>query len=98
MMYVPLALSLIAAYGEARAADDAAPPVLDVQVGQSYIRKEPRALARVLVSNPEVAELKLLEEGQFSVRGVAVGSTDLWICTGTMWITHASTRSWSRTT
>lgn len=79
MMYVPLALSLIAAYGEARAADDAAPPVLDVQVGQSYIRKEPRALARVLVSNPEVAELKLLEEGQFSVRGVAVGSTDLWI-------------------
>lgn len=79
MLIVPAVLSLFAPSAEARPEEDASAPVLDVQVGESYIRKEPRALARVLISNPEVAELRLLEEGQFQVRGLAVGSTDLWI-------------------
>ncbi len=53
--------------------------VIDVGVGESVIRKEPRPLSRVLISNPEVASLKLLEEGQFQVLGAAIGSTDLWV-------------------
>ncbi len=52
---------------------------IEVGVGQSVIRKEPRALSRVLISNPEVASLKLLEEGQFQILGLDVGTTDLWV-------------------
>ena len=52
---------------------------LDVPVGQSFIYQDSRPIARILVSDPEVAELKLLEQGQFQVRGLGVGSTDLWV-------------------
>lgn len=79
MSLLPAVFSLLIAPAAARSSEEGEAPVLDVQVGESYIKREPRALARVLISNPEVAELRLLEEGQFQVRGVAVGSTDLWI-------------------
>lgn len=54
-------------------------PMIVVGVGESVIRQEPRILSRVLISNPEVASLKLLEEGQFQVLGLEVGTTDLWL-------------------
>lgn len=60
-------------------AQESSAPLLEVNVGESVIRKEPRSIVRVLISNPEVAELRILEEGQFQVRGVAVGNTDLWV-------------------
>jgi pilus assembly protein CpaC len=60
----------------ARAEDDAP---IDVGVGESVIRKEARPLSRVLISSPDVAEIKILEEGQFQIRGVQVGTTDLWV-------------------
>ncbi len=63
--------------GSAYAADEV--PNIDVGVGQSVIRKEARSLSRVLVSNPAVASLKLLEEGQFQLLGLEVGTTDLWV-------------------
>ena len=52
---------------------------LDVGVGQSFIYKESRTISRVLVSDGDIAEVKLLEAGQFQIRGLAVGSTDLWV-------------------
>ncbi len=52
---------------------------LDVGVGQSFIYKESRPIARVLVSDGDIAEVKLLESGQFQIRGRTVGSTDLWV-------------------
>mgnify|MGYP006142018997 CR=1 FL=1 len=52
---------------------------LDVGMGQSYIYQEKRPIKRVLVSDNEVAEVKLLEAGQFQIRGLSVGSTDLWV-------------------
>ena len=52
---------------------------IDVEVGQSSIQKSSRPFARVLISDPSVAEIKLLEQGQFQIRGLAIGSTDLWI-------------------
>jgi pilus assembly protein CpaC len=52
---------------------------LDVPVGQSFIYQDSRTIARILISDPEVAEIKLLEQGQFQVRGIGVGSTDLWV-------------------
>ena len=52
---------------------------LDVGVGQSFIYKESRSISRVLVSDGDIAEVKLLEAGQFQIRGLAVGSTDLWV-------------------
>jgi pilus assembly protein CpaC len=54
-------------------------PLIDVGVGASVIQRDSRAIARVLISDPEVAELRLLEEGQYQVRGLAVGTTDLWV-------------------
>lgn len=75
-----LHLALLSAFAPvAVAADDTSAPLLEVNVGESVIRKEPRSIARVLISNPDVAELRILEEGQFQVRGVAVGNTDLWV-------------------
>lgn len=53
--------------------------VLDVGMGESIIQKDTRAIARVLLSDPSIAELRLLEEGQYQLRGLAVGSTDLWV-------------------
>ncbi len=52
---------------------------LDVEVGQSFVFRQDRPIARVLISDDAVAQLKLLEEGQFQVRGKAVGTTDLWV-------------------
>lgn len=78
-----LALSLGAlAAAPAHAAPDRLDPDaewIDVEVGQSFIFRQPRPIARVLVSDPEIAELKLLEEEQFQVRGLSVGTTDLWV-------------------
>lgn len=53
--------------------------VIEISVGESVIRQEDRAVARVLISDPEVVELKLLEEGQFQLRAKAIGKTDLWV-------------------
>ena len=52
---------------------------LAVGVGQSFIYKEKRGIARVLVSDGAIAEVKLLQAGQFQIRGISVGSTDLWV-------------------
>lgn len=79
MPFLPAVLSLLVAHAVAAPADDTDSRTLDLQVGESYVKKEPRPLVRVLVSDPAVAELRLLEEGQFQVRGVAIGTTDLWI-------------------
>ena len=53
--------------------------VIDVGLGESTICLESRPVSRVLLSDPKVAELRLLEEGQYQLRGLAVGSTDLWV-------------------
>jgi len=52
---------------------------IDVQSGQSIVWRATRPIARLLLSDPSVAEVKLLEEEQFQVRGVMVGTTDLWV-------------------
>jgi pilus assembly protein CpaC len=52
---------------------------IDVPVGQSHIFRGDRPIGRVLASNPEVASLKLLEQGQVQILGVNVGATDLWV-------------------
>lgn len=76
-----LALTLTAGVSPAFAADAPAPAnnVMDVGLGESIIQRDNRTIARVLISDPTVAELRLLEEGQYQVRGLAVGSTDLWV-------------------
>jgi pilus assembly protein CpaC len=82
MMAAFLGLGIVCAAGvspEAHAQDVPRTQWLDVEVGQSSIQKSSRPFARVLISDPDVAEIKLLEEGQFSIRGVSVGSTDLWV-------------------
>lgn len=72
-----LSLAVPAAIEPAAAATP--PDTIAVAVGESVIRKEARPVSRVLVSNPAVADLKLLEEGQVQVLGQSVGTTDLWI-------------------
>jgi pilus assembly protein CpaC len=52
---------------------------MDVEVGQSVIFRQDRSIGRVLISDDKVAELKLLDQDQFQVRGLEVGSTDLWV-------------------
>lgn len=52
---------------------------LDVEVGQSLIWRGEKSILRVLVSDPSVAEVKLLEQEQAQIRGLQVGSTDFWI-------------------
>lgn len=82
---LPAALALPLAMGgtvllesEAQAQQSAAQWV-DVPVGQSFIYQETRDILRVLISDSDIAELKQLTPGQFQVRGLAVGSTDLWV-------------------
>ncbi len=52
---------------------------IEVELGHSHIFLGTRAINRVLVSDDDVAQVKLLEEGQFQVRGTALGSTDIWV-------------------
>lgn len=56
-----------------------AEPEIQVDVGQSHIYLGARAINRVLVSDDDVAQVRLLEEGQFQVRGTKLGSTDIWV-------------------
>lgn len=73
-----LGLALNSGVGAAFASDAPA-NVVDVGLGESVIQRDNRTIARVLISDPTIAELRLLEEGQYQVRGLAVGSTDLWV-------------------
>lgn len=75
---LPVLATGLAAPSTAHAQQSAAQWV-DVPVGQSFIYQESRDIQRVLISNDEIAELKQLTPGQFQVRGLSVGSTDLWV-------------------
>ncbi len=74
-----LGLSLAGSLAVASARAETPAPAIEVSLGQSVIHKEGGPLSRVLISNPAIASLKLLEEGQVQVLGLAVGSTDLWL-------------------
>ncbi len=52
---------------------------IDVEVGKTVVRQSHAPLERILLSDPTVADVKLLEKGQFSLRGLKVGTTDLWL-------------------
>ncbi len=75
---ITLALATVSSPAFA-AEPEANPNLIDVGIGESVIKRDNRAISRVLISDPDVAELRLLEEGQYQVRGLAVGSTDLWV-------------------
>jgi pilus assembly protein CpaC len=79
MSWFPLSTAavVLVAAGAAHAADSSG--VIDAGVGTSVIKNEGRAIARVLLSDPSVAEIRLLEEGQYQVRGLEVGNTDLYV-------------------
>ena len=77
LMILLAAVALAISPGDVRAQTQA--EWLDVEVGQSFIFQGKRSISRILVSDDLVAQLKLLEEGQFQVRGLSVGSTDLWV-------------------
>jgi pilus assembly protein CpaC len=53
--------------------------VIEVSVGESVIRQEARPVARVLISDPQIVELRLLEQGQYQLRAMSAGKTDLWV-------------------
>jgi pilus assembly protein CpaC len=82
---IALILGAAAATGTPAAAAEPATPApaeerwIDVPVGQSHIFKGDRSIGRVLASNPEVASIKLLEQGQVQILGQSVGATDLWV-------------------
>ena len=53
---------------------------LDVEVGKTIVHSgSDQELARVILSDPGVAEIKVLDRGQISIRGLEVGSTDMWV-------------------
>ena len=76
-----LATFLLASLGFNRPAAAQNTPVewVDIEIGQSYVHRESRDIARILVSDESICELKGLRPGQFQVRGLEVGSTDLWV-------------------
>ena len=58
---------------------DASAAWFDVQVGQSLVVQGQQQIGRVLLSDSTVAQVQLLDEYQFQIRGLVVGTTDLWI-------------------
>jgi pilus assembly protein CpaC len=52
---------------------------IDISVGQSVIRTEKYRVARIIVSDPEIAEPVALGENQYQLRAKSIGRTDLWI-------------------
>ena len=71
--------ALVAVAPQSAEAADESDRWLDVEVGHSTVFSDTRPIGRVLTSDPEVASLKLLEQGQVQILGQSVGSTDLWI-------------------
>ncbi len=53
--------------------------MIEIDVGQSHIYQADRGISRILVSDDQVVEIKLLDKGQIQLRGLSVGSTDLWV-------------------
>jgi pilus assembly protein CpaC len=60
-------------------ADTDAAASIEVVAGESFIYRGERAINRIVVSDDTVATVNLLEEGQFQVRGLAAGRTDIWV-------------------
>lgn len=58
-------------------ADNQAPQLLSVDVGQSTLVKPPWPVARISVTQPEIADVKAIAPDQVLVLGKSVGSTDL---------------------
>ncbi len=53
---------------------------LDVEVGKTIVHSgSDQELARVILSDPNVAEIKVLDRGQISIRGLSTGTTDMWV-------------------
>lgn len=75
---LPLTFAAVTASPPAMA-EEAPSRWIDIEVGKSYIHRETREITRLVASDPEIAEIKGLRPGQFQVRGVSVGSTDLWV-------------------
>lgn len=78
LLLVPAFLSWFAFSPLAEAAD-APTRWIDIEMGASYIHKDNRDIARIVMSDGEVADIKSLRPGQFQVRGLKVGTTDLWV-------------------
>src|SRR5690349_21604553 len=78
ILLVPAFLSWMSVSGLAEAAD-APTRWIDIETGESYIHKDSRDIARIVMSDGEVADIKSLRPGQFQVRGLKVGTTDLWV-------------------
>jgi pilus assembly protein CpaC len=76
---VCLLVGVLVTTGDARAEEPSQIRWLDVELGQSVVEKGAGPISRVLISDPAVAEVKLLEEQQIQLRGVQVGTTDLWV-------------------
>ncbi|MCO4772536.1 MAG: pilus assembly protein N-terminal domain-containing protein [Deltaproteobacteria bacterium] len=80
-----LASEAAPAVAEESSAPEAAPSAkadttaIEVGTGESFIYQGTRKINRVLVSDDSVAQVNLLEEGQFQVRGVEPGMTDIWV-------------------
>lgn len=76
---LPLTLSVLVA-GSAYAAEATdESQVIDINLGESVIRRESRPISRVLTSDPEVLDIRVLEPGQYQLLGLSVGTTDLWV-------------------
>lgn len=75
----PIAVISLLSASSAYAVEPSPAGVIDAGVGTSVIKNEGRTIARVLLSDPDIAELRLLEEGQYQVRGLQVGNTDLYV-------------------
>jgi len=76
---IAFAIASLTLVPQAHAQDVRSTQWLDVEIGQSFIFQRDRPIGRVLVSDPQVAEIKMLETGQFQIRGLQTGATDLWV-------------------
>lgn len=79
LMTTTLALAAMAITDSSTYAQEQSSKWLDIEVGKSYIHRESREIARILISDSEVAQITSLRPGQFQVRGKQVGTTDLWV-------------------
>ena len=79
LMTTTLTLAVMVATDAPTYAQEQSSKWLDIEMGKSYIHHESRDIARILVSDPEIAQITSLRPGQFQVRGKVVGTTDLWV-------------------
>ena len=74
-----LSLLALAPLSLSAQAQDRSGETLRIERGHSFIYDQKRAIKQIILGDPEIISVESLSPEQFRIKGLAVGSTNLWV-------------------